>query len=160
MEHGEAKHMVRYYKSIPAAIHSLERERSELEREYSGLRGEAFETAPHGGARGSPTEQLAIEAASRRTGERLDEIANRIYLLEADSAFIRVCLDALHGKYKNVIYLRYVRECSWAAISVRMHAPESTVRHWHDRALERLAEIAEASPEVADVLQRAKRARP
>lgn len=39
--------------------------------------------------------------------------------------------------------MRYVRGYSWAKTGVRMNAPDSTVRNWHERAMERFGEALE-----------------
>lgn len=58
--------------------------------------------------------------------ERLTEIAEAERVLSGDEACIRACLDALNGKYKEVIVMRYVRGYSWAKISARMGTADST----------------------------------
>lgn len=66
-------------------------------------------------------------------GDRLAEIKANETVLSADAAAIRGCLDAVNGRYKQVILMRYVRGYSWAKTGVRMNAPDSTVRNWHER---------------------------
>ena len=91
--------------------------------------------------------------------ERLAEIAEAERVLSGDEACIRACLDALNGKYKEVIVMRYVRGYSWAKISARMGTADSTARDWHTRAMERLGEVLEELPEADALARRASRAR-
>lgn len=48
---------------------------------------------------------------------------------------------------------------SWANISVRMGAPDSTVRNWHDKAILCLSEALDEVPMAEELLERASRAR-
>lgn len=66
--------------------------------------------------------------------------------------------DALNGKYKEVIVMRYVRGYSWAKISARLGTADSTARDWHTRAMERLGEVLEELPEAEALARRASRA--
>ena len=91
--------------------------------------------------------------------ERLAEIAETERVLSEDEACIRACLDALNGKYKEVIVMRYVRGYSWAKISARLGTADSTARDWHTRAMERLGEVLEELPEAEALERRASRAR-
>lgn len=67
--------------------------------------------------------------------------------------------DALNGKYKEVIVMRYVRGYSWAKISARLGTADSTARDWHTRAMERLGEVLEELPEAEALARRASCAR-
>ena len=91
--------------------------------------------------------------------ERLAEIEETERVLSGDEACIRACLDALNGKYKEVIVMRYVRGYSWAKISARLGTADSTARDWHTRAMERLGEVLEELPEAEALARRASRAR-
>ena len=102
---------------------------------------------------------LRQERAENGVSERLAEIAEAERVLSGDEACIRACLDALNGKYKEVIVMRYVRGYSWAKISARMGTADSTARDWHTRAMERLGEVLEELPEAEALARRASRAR-
>ena len=147
MRYGSVKHIALYYKAIPGMLRLLRQERAELEGNYYGLRGLACDGMPRGSSPGKPTE------------ERRAEIAEAERVLSGDEACIRACLDALNGKYKEVIVMRYVRGYSWAKISARMGTADSTARDWHTRAMERLGEVLEELPEADALARRASRAR-
>ena len=159
MQTDSVKHIVLYFKAIPEMLRLLERERYELESKYSGFGGAGSDGMPHGSSVGKPTEALGLRAAEDGTGKRLAEIEAKKRVLVADAAVIRGCLDALNGKYKQVLSLRYVSGYSWPKIATRISAPDSTVRNWNDKALKRLGEVLEETPEVEGLLIRASRAR-
>lgn len=159
MRYGSVKHMVLYYKAIPGMLRLLRQERAELEGDYYGLRGLACDGMPHSPLPGKPTEESGLRALENGVSERLAEIAEAERVLSGDEACIRACLDALNGKYKEVIVMRYVRGYSWAKISARMGTADSTVRDWHTRAMERLGEVLEELPEADALARRASRAR-
>ena len=137
----------------------LERERCELEEKYRGGGGAGSDGMPRGSSVGRPTEMLGVRAVEDGTGERLVEIEETRRVLLGDAAAVRACLDALNGKYKQVISFRYVHGYSWPKISVRIGVPDSTVRSWNDKALKRLGEVLEEMSEVDALLGRASRAR-
>ena len=151
MRYGSVKHIALYYKAIPGMLRLLRQERTELEGNYYGLRGLACDGMPRGSSPGKPTEESGLRALENGVSERLAEIAEAERVLSGDEACIRACLDALNGKYKEVIVMRYVRGYSWAKISARMGTADSTARDWHTRAMERLGEVLEELPE-ADAL--------
>lgn len=159
MQTDDVKHIALYYRAIPEMIHLLERERLDLESTYSGLCGSGSDGMPHGSSVGKPTEALGLRAAEDGTGERLAEIDTKKQVLAGDAATIRGCLDALNGKYKQVLLLRYVRGYSWAKIATRIDTPDSTARHYHDRALKRFGEALEEVPGMEGLVVRASRAR-
>lgn len=90
---------------------------------------------------------------------RPQEVAVKIEVLESDAEIIRDCIDLLNGKYKRLIRMRYLSKYSWAGIAVRMGVSESTVRNWHERAMDRLTEALEEIPMMEEILSRASRAR-
>ena len=139
MRYGSVKHIALYYKAIPGMLRLLRQERAELEGNYYGLRGLACDGMPRGSSPGKPTEESGLRALENGVSERLAEIAETERVLSEDEACIRACLDALNGKYKEVIVMRYVRGYSWAKISARMGTADSTARDWHTRAMERLS---------------------
>lgn len=153
------KQIALYYKEIPGMLRLLRQERQELEEEYNCLRGTGNDGMPRGSSPGKPTESLGLLAAEAGTGKRLDEIKRKEKLLMDDEARIRGCLDALNGRYKQVIMLRYVYGYSWAKTGVRINAPDSTARNWHDKAMERFGEALEELPGVGELAARASRAR-
>ena len=143
----------------PALLRLLRQERAELEGNYYGLRGLACDGMPRGSSPGKPTEESGLRALENGVSERLAEIAETERVLSEDEACIRACLDALNGKYKEVIVMRYVRGYSWAKISARLGTADSTARNWHTRAMERLGEVLEELPEAEALARRASRAR-
>lgn len=159
MERENVKQIVLYSKRITGMLKLLRQEQDDLEDEYSGLRGMNMDGMPHGTAPGNAVEALAMQAIENDVSTRLRNISARIRLLKEDAAAIRECLDALNGKYKRVISLRYLRCYSWAKISIEIGVPDSTVRNWHDKALDRLGEALDEVPEVDKLLARASRAR-
>lgn len=98
-----------YYKAIPGMLRLLRQERTELEGNYYGLRGLACDGMPRGSSPGKPTEESGLRALENGVSKRLAEIAETERVLSGDEACIRACLDALNGKYKEVIVMRYVR---------------------------------------------------
>ena len=137
----------------------LRQERAELEELYNGLHATACDGMPHGWAPGKPTESLALRIAEAGAYERLQEIRVRLAVLESDAALVRSALDDLSGKYKQILGWRLLRGYSWGKISVRMGAPESTVRYWFKMALSKLAEILSEAPMADELELRASRAR-
>jgi hypothetical protein len=158
MQFESVKHIAQYYKAIPGMLRLLQQEREELEGNYYGLRGLAYDGTPHSSSPGKPTEEAGLRALESGVGDRLAEIKANEMVLSADAAAIRGCLDAVNGRYKQVILMRYVRGYSWAKTGVRMNAPDSTVRNWHERAMERFGEALEELPEAAELAARAARA--
>lgn len=147
MRFVDVKRIALYYKAIPGMLHLLRQERAELEEEYNGLGSTAADGTPHGSSPGKPTEELGLRALENGTGERLAQIAEQERVLLEDQAVIRVCLDGLNSKYKQLVLMRYVRGYSWAKIGVRLGTPDSTARSWHERAMERLGEALEETPD-------------
>ena len=99
------------------------------------------------------------DSASPKCELRQQEISVKIQVLEMDAATICDCIDCLNGRYKRVVKMRYLGRHSWARISVRMGAPDSTVRDWHEKAIARLSEVLEEMPMSNEILSRASRAR-
>lgn len=158
MRFVDVKRIALYYKAIPGMLHLLRQERAELEEEYNGLGSTAADGTPHGSSPGKPTEELGLRALENGTGERLAQIAEQERVLLEDQAVIRVCLDGLNSKYKQLVLMRYVRGYSWAKIGVRLGTPDSTARSWHERAMERLGEALEETPDHRGLAGRASRA--
>ena len=159
MRFENVKQIALYYKAIPGMLRLLRQEREELEEEYNCLRGTESDGMPRGSSPGKPTETLGLRAMEHGVGERLNEIRGKERLLLADEARIRDCLDGLNGRYKQVIVLRYVCGYSWAKTGVKIHAPDSTARNWHGKAMERFGEALEELPGAGELAARASRAR-
>ena len=159
MRFESVKHIALYYKAIPGMLRLLRQEREELEGDYYGLRGLAMDGMPHGSSPGKPTELAGLRALENGVGDRLAEIAESERVLTADAAAIRDCLDALNGRYKQVIEMRYVHGYSWAKTGIRLNVPDSTVRDWHKKAVCRLGEALEELPDKEGLTARASRAR-
>lgn len=152
------KKIVQYYYEIPEMVHLLKAEQREQESLYDTLRG-APDGAPGGGGPGKPTENAVIRLDELGTWERIQEIGVRLVVLRGDAAAIRACLDGLAAKYKSILQMRHKCHYSWAAISVRMGVPDSTVRSWHDKAVLCLGEALDETPMAEELLVRASRAR-
>ena len=159
MRRKQVKTIIVYYSGIPGMVKLLERERLELEDEYNGLRGTSLDGMPHSHTPGKPTEELALRMETKNTWARIQEIDVKEQVLHMDAAISRDCLDALNGKYKSLVRMKYLDGYSWAKSSVSLGAPDGTIRRWNDRALERLGEVLDDAPMVGEILGRASRAR-
>lgn len=160
MRGEEAKIIAIYYAAIPDMLKEFRKYKSDIEDEYyNSIRGINMDGMPRGSNPGRPTESMGVNAADNDAGERLEYIETRISVLEQDRDLIREAIDTLNGRYKRLLSLRYQHDYSWTKVSFRMGKPDSTVRNWHDRALERLADALEDVPMVDEILLRASRAR-
>ena len=159
MRRKDVKRVIAYYFGIPAMRAELAVEREELEDEYDGLRGTAYDGAPHSSTPGKPTEELAARVDARNVWNRLEEIAVRDHVLIVDRENIRGCLDVLKGEYKKLIFAKYRDKYSWARIAASNGVPDRTARWQHDKALDRLGEALEEVPMADELLGRASRAR-
>ena len=159
MRRKDVKRVIAYYFGIPAMRAELAVERDELEDEYDGLRGTAYDGAPHSSTPGKPTEELAAQVDARNVWNRLEEIAVRDHVLIVDRENIRGCLDVLKGEYKKLIFAKYRDKYSWARIAASNGVPDRTARWQHDKALDRLGEALEEVPMADELLGRASRAR-
>lgn len=156
-----AKNIAVYFANIPDMLNYERKWREKIEDEYyNNLKSPSLEGMPHGASVGRPTETQGIKAAEAGAGAAVESAAERIKILEADMEQIKAAIDGMNGKYKKVILWRHVYEYSWPKIAVQFSQPESTVRYWYDKALERMGEILENDVVlVADLEQRASRAR-
>lgn len=160
MRRKNTKIIMGYYSGIPDMVRQLKSERSDLEgQHYDALGAVAADGMPHSGTPGKPVESMAINAAEKGVWNRLQEIEVRLQVLDSDSAAIRDCLDAIHGKYKRILSMRYLYRYSWGKIAVRLEAPDSTVRNWHMKALDALGFALDDVPMIEEILGRASRAR-
>lgn len=159
MDRKQVKQVAAYYRELPGMLKLLRSERADLEHEYSSLHGVASDGMPHGSEPGRGAEALGIRAAELDLAGQAAWIDAKERELAADQAAIRGCLDSLNGRYKQLLVMRFVRGYSWAKISVRLSVPDSTVRNWCDRAVDRLGEALDALPNREQLLERASRAR-
>ncbi len=159
MRRKDVKTIIAYYFEIPVMRKLLDRERRDLEREYRGLRGTPMDGMPHSSTPGKPTEELAAKAEEHNTWERIQEIDVKALVLQADETAIRGCIDALNGRYKKLLYMKYFRRYNWDKISASLGTPEITARRWNDKALDRLGEALEEVLMPDELLGRASRAR-
>lgn len=159
MERHNAELIIKYYYAIPAMKRLLAEERRDLEEECFGVRGVAMDGMPHSTAPGRPVEAAAIAYEDSGAAERCREIATRIDTMNADAAKIRCCFDAMNGKYKRVVMLRYGGGYSWGGISARMGVPDSTCRLWNRKALERFGKAFLEEPLAKEIIARASHAR-
>lgn len=160
MERRQAKIIMEYYSGISDMIYLLQVERSNLENlYYNALGAAAADGMPHSGEPGKPAERMAINAADHGAADRLREIAKRLAILAEDTTKIRQCIDAVCGKYNQILSMRYLHRDSWGRIAAYMAAPDSTVRLWHDKALVALGAALNDEPKINEILSRALRAR-
>lgn len=159
MRRKDVKTVIAYYFEIPAMRAGFTAERARLESEYNGLRGTSMDGMPHSSTPGKPTEELAEKVEANNTWGRIQEIDVKMQVLQTDAAEIRGCMDALNGRYKTLLFMKYFRRYSWAKISVSLGVPDGTARRWNDRALDRLGELLDDTPMVEELLGRASRAR-
>lgn len=159
MQRKDVKTIIAYYFGIPSMRAELAVERAELEDEYDGLRGTAYDGAPHSSTPGKPTEEMAARVDAQNVRNRVEEIEVRDHVLVRDREIIQGCLDMLKGEYKRLIFSKYRDKYSWAKIATKNSVPDRTVRWWHDKAVDRLGEAMEEAPMVDEILGRASRAR-
>ena len=159
MQKNQVETIIMYYHEIPGMMKLLRQEWTDLEEEYCGLRGTPMDGLPRGSTPGNPTIALVERAEEKGIRSRLQEIEVKMQVIDADKAMIRGCLDALRGKYKRLLFMRYSGGYSWARISAEIGVPDSTARNWYNRAVERLGEALEDVPMVEEIIGRASRAR-
>lgn len=159
MRRKDVKTIIAYYYGIPGMKKLLDEEQAELEKEYNGLRGIAMDGMPHSSTPGKPTEELAERVDAGHVRNRLEVIAVRRCVLDADRETVQGCLDALKGEYKRLVTFRYRDKYSWTKIALVWSTTERTVRRWHDRAMDRLGEALNETPMPDELLDRASRAR-
>lgn len=159
MRRRDVKTIIAYYFEIPNMRKDFSAERARLESEYDSLSGMSYDGVPHSSTPGKPTEELAAKNEANNTLGRIKEIGVKTQVLQADAAEIRGCMDALNGRYKTLLNMKYFRRYSWAKISVSMDTPEATARRWNDKALDRLGELLDDVPMAEELLGRASRAR-
>lgn len=159
MQRKEAQTIVLYFYAIPGMVAVLNRERREIEEDYYSLRGVSMDGMPHGTTPGKPVESVAIALEESGAADRLREIGNRVGELEADRREIQAVIDGLNSRYNSILNMKYLHGYSWGATSARLGVPDSTIRHWHDKALEKLGKELESLPKKQEILNRASRAR-
>ena len=159
MRRKDVKRIIAYYFGIQAMRAELAVERAELEDEYDGLRGTAYDGAPHSSTPGKPTEELAARVDARNVWNRLEEISVKDRVLVMDRDVIQGCLDVIKGEYKRLIFSKHKDRCSWARMAVQNGVPDRTIRRWYDKALDRLGEALEEVPMADELLLRASRTR-
>ena len=160
MQREEAKTILIYYRGIPDMLKVFRRQKEEIEDTYyNSVRGIDMDGMPHGSNPGRPTESMAILAADNEASARLREIETKIMVLEQDERHIRGAIDALNGRYKKLLSLRFINDYSWTKTAYKMRASERTARYWSDKALDRLIFALEDVPMLDEILERASRAR-
>lgn len=159
MQEKNVKEVIRYFYGIPEMVRLLREEEREQEERYCTLKGTGGEGVPGGGGSGKPVEDTVIRLDEQGVWERLQEIRVRMVVLQSDAAAVRGCLDSLSGKYKSILQMRHRRHYSWGAISVRLGAPESTVRSWYGKAVFCMGDVLDEVPMADELLARATRAR-
>lgn len=160
MTRKETKIIIGYYSDISNMMAMLREERSELEDlHYNALGAAAADGMPHAGTPGKPVEGIAITAAEKGVGERLAEIAKRLVILAEDAHDIRACMDGIGSRYNRILSMRYGCKDSWGKISASLGTPDSTVRSWHNRALDIIGEALDNVPTIGEIWGRASRAR-
>lgn len=159
MRRKDVKTIIAYFYGIPAQRRLLDQERAELEAEYNGLRGTSYDGMPHSSTPGKPVEELAERADAGNVWGKLEAVAARVHVLEADREKIQDCLNAINGEYTRLILYRYRDKYSWVKIGVKLGITERTAKRWEERALDRLGEALEEVSMPDEILSRASRAR-
>lgn len=159
MQQKDAKTIIMYYRCIPEMKRLLQQERRELEDEYCGLHGISTNGMPHGTTPGKPVESAVVSLVESGASDRIREIESRVQVLEDDQRYIQSALDAVNGRYKIILTMRYINGYSWARIAVSIGVPDSTVRNWNKKALIRLGKALEEAGETDEILGRASCAR-
>ena len=159
MRRKDVKTIIAYFYGIPAQRRLLDQERAELEDEYSGLRGTSYDGMPHSSTPGKPTEALALQTDARNVWGKLEAVAVRVHVLEADREKIQDCMNAINGEYTRLLLYRYRDKYSWVKIAVKLGVTERTAKRWGERALDRLGEALEEVSMPDEILGRASRAR-
>lgn len=103
-------------------------------------------------------EQRAL-ASAKRSQKRLLELEKAIQTVKSDSDVIRACVDRIYGLYRGVLKQRYVYGYSWARISALLGYPDSSIRYWHDKGLDRLCDVFDSVQDMPEILERAKHGR-
>lgn len=162
MQQDTARNVLLYLKGIPEMMRSLREERRALEAEFYGMNSQEQDGQPHGHNPGKPVEDMVIRAEESGAAERLKEIARTEQELEADRRRIQAAFDGVNCRYKAVMKSHFMNEYSWARIGIERGVPESTIRSWASRGLERMMEALQGTtePEEFDgICMRASRAR-
>ena len=159
MRRKDMKTIIAYFYGIPAQRRLLDQQRAELEDEYDGLRGTSLDGMPHSSTPGKPVEVLAERVDAGDVWGKLEAVAVRVHVLEADREKIQDCLSAINGEYTRLIQYHYRDKYSWVKIGLKLGIKERTVKRWHDRALDRLGEALEEVSMPDEILGRASRAR-
>lgn len=159
MRRKDVKTIIAYFYGIPAMRRMLADEQAELEDEYNGLRGTSYDGMPHSSMPGKPVEKLVERAVAGNVRGKLEAVAVRLHVLEADREKIQDCMNAINGEYTRLILYRYRDKYSWVKIAVKMGITERTAKRWGERALDRLGEALEEVSVPDEILGRASRAR-
>ena len=159
MRRKDVKTIIAYFFGIPAQRCLLDQERAELEAEYNGLCGTSYDGMPHSSTPGKPVEELAERVDAGNVRGKLEAVAVRVHVLEADREKIQDCLNAINGEYTRLILCRYRDKYSWVKIGVKLGVTERTAKRWGERALDRLGEALEEVSMPDEILSRASRAR-
>lgn len=159
MQRKDVKTIIAYFYGIPVQRRLLDQKRAELEEEYNGLRGTAYDGMPHGSTPGKPVEELAGRVDARNVRGKMEMVAVRVHILETDREKIQDCLNAINGEYTRLILYRYRDKYSWVKIGEKLGITERTAKRWGERALDRLGEALEEMPMPDEILGRALRAR-
>lgn len=100
-----------------------------------------------------------MEEETRYTKQDLETM--RAWTLQRKIQVTQTRLIEWLGRYDWNVYVSFSggKDSSWANISVRMGAPDSTVRSWHDKAVLCLGKALDEVPMAEELLERASRAR-
>ena len=159
MRRKDVKTIIAYFYGIPAMRRMLADEQAELEDEYNGLRGTSYDGMPHSSTPGKPVEKLAERAVAGNVWGKLEAVAVRLHVLEADREKIQDCMNAINSEYTRIIFYRYRDKYSWVKIAVMLGVTERTAKRRGEKALDRLGEALEEVSMPDEILGRASRAR-
>ena len=99
MRRKDVKTIIAYFFGIPAMRRMLADEQAELEDEYNGLRGTSYDGMPHSSMPGKPVEKLVERAVAGNVRGKLEAVAVRLHVLEADQEKIQDCIFQFYSPY-------------------------------------------------------------
>lgn len=153
MQPQNVKKIISYYGRIPGMIKLLKQEKAELEDKYNLLRNAMGGTSKNS-TPGNPIETFVC-LDDGESGNKIQEVTVKIQVLDMDSTTIKNCLDSIYSKYKQIIFMRYFRDYCWTRISAELNIPNSTVRRWHNKAIEKLGAVLDEAPMIEEISRRA-----
>ncbi len=159
MERGQTIEVLNYYADIPRHIKALRAESAVLEQEYDTYTGSALNGMPHSGQVTSPVENAVERLEDKEIKAKLDEIAVRITVLQADRQNIAGQINRLYSVYKALILERFLYGHTWEATAAKLSYSRRQAMRVQEKALERLGQLLDDMPMAGEILTRARDAR-